>query len=395
MFSSIAQTKISTRKYCIILLQLLAVGFIFAGSPAQAASRNIEFSGQLDYATFRQAARDDETITIRESPGGTGAAAMALARVSKVVIDGQCNSACAWSFVRNDNACFTSRASFGFHAAHDPGTGQRLNAATSYWLSSVRPSLRERLGTLLSSSGLIRVSASDMRRYYGDRACGAKPSVQIAANLAAPKPKKDRVPLPRHLLTDPPSINSALLTPGQLDQNTLAAIALQFGNGEPASRNLPPDGTGLFFVALGDVPGKFSAKTLAEVGNAVLATAKAAIMAQNGDCDPKIGAPDEPAEEPGKLAYSLSLTATIDPKDVDDRIQSAGPNLHALNRDAGKTASASVRELNFVPPMMVAILARRDLQRSNAPTFPGPGLFIELCAIAPRRRLQTDLRQTP
>jgi len=158
---------------------LLAVALIISvlplGTPAHAASKTTNFSGELDSATFRKAAARNETVVIRQSPGGTGASALALARVRSVVIDGVCNSACAWSFVRNGGACFTSRASFGFHAAHDPGTGRRMNAATGYWLQSTRSSLRGRLQPLLKSSSLIQVSAAEMRRHYGDRSCDAKP----------------------------------------------------------------------------------------------------------------------------------------------------------------------------------------------------------------------------
>ena len=149
-----------------------------------ARERGVEFSGQLNYETFERAAAQNKSVRISYSPGGTGAAALALARVNKVIVDGQCNSACAWSFVKNAGACFTPRASFGFHAAHDPGTGRRLNAATGYWLSTVRASLRPRLEGLLSSSSLIRVSASEMRRYYGDRVCGAEPKTEVASRKA-------------------------------------------------------------------------------------------------------------------------------------------------------------------------------------------------------------------
>jgi hypothetical protein len=145
------------------------------------------YAGRLSYEKLGAAAARGETVTIRYSPGGTGAAAMALARAN-VVVDGTCNSACAWSFVRNDKACFTPRASFGFHAAHDPGTGQRLDAATGYWLALVRPSLRSRLGGLLSSSKLIRISAAELRKHYPDRVCGAPTRTQVAAE----KPAQDR-----------------------------------------------------------------------------------------------------------------------------------------------------------------------------------------------------------
>lgn len=160
---------------------VLALGVVALPVEAPAQSRDISFNGELNYAAFRSAASRGQAVTIRYSPGGTGAAALALARVSKVVVDGPCNSACAWSFVRNANACFTPRARFGFHAAHDPGTGRRLNAATSFWLEGVRPSLKGKLAGLLSTSSLIKVSAAEMRRHYGDRVCGAEPRAEVAS----------------------------------------------------------------------------------------------------------------------------------------------------------------------------------------------------------------------
>ena len=171
-----------------LLAFLVVLGTTLGATQSVAArGRAVEFSGQLNYDTFKRAAAQNRPVRISYSPGGTGAAALALARVNKVIVDGQCNSACAWSFVRNAGACFTPRASFGFHAAHDPGTGRRLNAATGYWLSTVRGSLRPRLEGLLSSSSLIRVSASEMRRYYGDRVCGAAPRIEVASKKALTK----------------------------------------------------------------------------------------------------------------------------------------------------------------------------------------------------------------
>jgi hypothetical protein len=106
---------------------------------------------------------------------------MALARVKGLVIDGPCNSACAWAFVRNTNACFTLRATFGFHAAHDPGTGRRITAATDYWLSTVGPALRARLSALRTSSAVIKLSAAEMLRYSAGRVCGRPaPRVEVA-----------------------------------------------------------------------------------------------------------------------------------------------------------------------------------------------------------------------
>jgi hypothetical protein len=153
-------------------LGLIVLGALTAG-PYVATAQEIEIRGQLDYAALRQAEDRRQTVRVKYSPGGTGSSALALSRVSDLIIDGRCNSACAWAFVRNENACFTKQASFGFHASHDPGTGRRLNVATRYWLDFARPSLRARLANLLKNSRLIVLSAHGMRRYYGDRACDA------------------------------------------------------------------------------------------------------------------------------------------------------------------------------------------------------------------------------
>ena len=147
-----------------------AVCFIAPFAQANPA-RTVEFRGELDYRAFEAAAAHGASVRITQSPGGTGAAAMMLARVPHLVIDGTCNSACAWAFIRSEASCFTPRAVFGFHGAHDPGTGKRLPAATNYWLDTVRPTLRVRLSRLKMSSAVIRVSARQMLTYYRDRAC--------------------------------------------------------------------------------------------------------------------------------------------------------------------------------------------------------------------------------
>jgi hypothetical protein len=158
----------------------IALGCITPSAPG-AFGGSIEFKGMLNYDTFKRAQAQGVGIRITQSPGGTGAAAMVLGRANGLVIDGKCQSACAWAFVQNKNACFTSRAIFDFHAAHDPGTGRRIQVATDYWLSTVGPELRVRLAGLRSSSNLIRVSAKEMTRYYPSRACGAStPAVQVA-----------------------------------------------------------------------------------------------------------------------------------------------------------------------------------------------------------------------
>jgi hypothetical protein len=164
----------------------IALGCITPSIPGAhgAPERSVEFQGELNYEAFKRASDKGVAIRITQSPGGTGAAAMVLGRAKGLVIDGPCNSACAWAFVQNESACFTQRASFGFHAAHDPGTGRRLTAATDYWLGTVGPALRSRLAGLRASSSVIRVGAKEMSRYYGGRLCGANGQRADAADAA-------------------------------------------------------------------------------------------------------------------------------------------------------------------------------------------------------------------
>jgi hypothetical protein len=154
----------------------------------------LEFQGELSYEAFEAAAARGASVRIERSPGGTGAAAMMLGRVKGLVIDGRCDSACAWAFVRNPTACFTRRATFGFHGAHDPGTGRRMLVATKYWLGTVRAPLRARLDGLRTSSRVIYLGFDDMRRYYPDRVCGARPSgteAPAVVILPVQKPLRD------------------------------------------------------------------------------------------------------------------------------------------------------------------------------------------------------------
>jgi hypothetical protein len=142
--------------------------------------RETVVSGEIDLASMKRARGQNSVIRITQSPGGSGAGAMELARASGVVVDGTCNSACAWAFVTNPRACFTANASFGFHAAHDPGTGRHMGAATDYWLGQVNGALRSRLDGLRSTSKLITVNANEMARYYRDRACAGNSRVAQA-----------------------------------------------------------------------------------------------------------------------------------------------------------------------------------------------------------------------
>jgi hypothetical protein len=135
---------------------------------------------------FQTAVAQDREIRITYSPGGSGAAAMALAGAKAVVIDGECASACAWAFVIAEHACFTDKAVFKFHAAHDPGTGRRIPTVTDYWLGNVTASLRGHLEGLRTSSKLITVTANAMKHHYADRACGGathRPSISKPTDI--------------------------------------------------------------------------------------------------------------------------------------------------------------------------------------------------------------------
>jgi hypothetical protein len=139
----------------------------------QTNSHMIEFNGELDYATFERAAAQGRGVRVKSSPGGTGAAATALAKVDDVIIDGDCDSACAWAFIESKTACFTDDASFGFHAAYDPASNRMLPGATSYWLAKGRANLRARIEAIKSPDSIVRIEAAEMKRYYPERACSA------------------------------------------------------------------------------------------------------------------------------------------------------------------------------------------------------------------------------
>jgi hypothetical protein len=113
---------------------------------------------------------DGRRVRIKSTPGGSGASAVALARHS-VIIDGPCNSACAWSFVSNERACFTTRASFGFHIASDPGTGRPMPAVTNMWLDQTRGELAEALRVKFKSSSYVQMSGRQVAVHYPERAC--------------------------------------------------------------------------------------------------------------------------------------------------------------------------------------------------------------------------------
>ena len=75
---------------------LIALGCITPAVPG-ALGASVEFKGELNYDAFKRASDKGVGIRITQSPGGTGAAAMVLGRAKGLVIDGVCNSACAWA----------------------------------------------------------------------------------------------------------------------------------------------------------------------------------------------------------------------------------------------------------------------------------------------------------
>ena len=109
-------------------------------------------------------------IIVRGTPGGRLGSAHVFRRAPGLIIDGQCDSSCALGFVMNPRACFTHRASFGFHGV--ASNGYLSPRATAWALGKIRASLRRRIAGTLHAGGIARISSHEMRRYYPDRRCG-------------------------------------------------------------------------------------------------------------------------------------------------------------------------------------------------------------------------------
>lgn len=77
------------------------------------------------------AAQPAEIITYH--PGGAGTEALRLMRAPAVIVDGVCNSACAWGWAANPRGCYTPRARLYFHTPADPGTGKQNPVAVAWW----------------------------------------------------------------------------------------------------------------------------------------------------------------------------------------------------------------------------------------------------------------------
>lgn len=149
---------------------LFALAFVLAATASADAARFSTFDGNMTFSRAEALRKSRNPIVVRNNNGGSMAAASRLVG-SRVVIDGSCYSACAWSFVRNPKACYTQNASFGFHGAHDPTFGTPIPKATALLLGQTKSSLRHRIGGVAHSSGAVWVSAAEMRRLYPERAC--------------------------------------------------------------------------------------------------------------------------------------------------------------------------------------------------------------------------------
>lgn len=129
-----------------------------------------DLDGNLTYGGALAAARTGHPIVIRNSSGGSMAGAHALVG-HRVIVDGPCFSACAWSFAANPKACFTPNASLGFHTLTD-ARGVPMLAATRGQLAHLPGGLQKRVGAVASGQvHAVWIDASTIRAYYPHRAC--------------------------------------------------------------------------------------------------------------------------------------------------------------------------------------------------------------------------------
>jgi hypothetical protein len=117
----------------------------------------------------------DRDHVINYSPGGNVSEFESLAggmkrRGERIVIDGDCYSACAWMFTNNSNVCFTRRARIAFHrpSRWDGST----SAFAAGWLSEgVRGGAKRYAMNSLKTADLVFIPAKVLRETYGDRLC--------------------------------------------------------------------------------------------------------------------------------------------------------------------------------------------------------------------------------
>lgn len=131
---------------------------IACAEPSRAA--DLVLSGPLQPLGRPYTAAD--TVHVTYSPGGSGAAAMGLAKARRMIVDGYCASACAWAFAANPRACITPRGSLVFHGAHDPGTGAPMPAATEWWLARSDKRLRPVVAPAVRRGFMVSLGAKDV-----------------------------------------------------------------------------------------------------------------------------------------------------------------------------------------------------------------------------------------
>lgn len=130
------------------------------------------------------------TIHIENTPGG-GQRALWKLRNYKVVISGECVSACVWLLLTSRRACYTETATFYAHSWHKEmmvsytlhiqSINFAISAKTKLWrrdvdltklyLFRVREPLRTRLATLVTTSRLIAIPMELMSQVYPDKLC--------------------------------------------------------------------------------------------------------------------------------------------------------------------------------------------------------------------------------
>jgi hypothetical protein len=138
---------------------------------ARAGGRSyVTFSGYMGHAQVSRLY--GRRIIVRGTSGGRLGAAHVFRRAPGLIIDGRCDSACALGFVMNPRACFTNRASFGFHGVARNGALSRTS--TAWAVGKIRSSLRRRVAPAMYAGGVARISSRQMVRYYPDRRCSSR-----------------------------------------------------------------------------------------------------------------------------------------------------------------------------------------------------------------------------
>lgn len=140
-----------------------------------------ELSGEMKHGLVSRIPRG-ATVRIVSTPGGS-LPSVTLLRNHRVIIDGQCASACFWLFVTSKRVCYTERAEFSPHAWHrvtmfdengmisHEEIETRNAEKTKRWLQLVREPVRQHLERLPNTSDVIEVSLELIQEAYPEKAC--------------------------------------------------------------------------------------------------------------------------------------------------------------------------------------------------------------------------------